>query len=60
MQDASISDILNKSISQNLIGYGQGNFGIIRDQLRSIDDFSDDVRPTGPHNSFLFLILNHH
>ena len=59
MQDASISDILNKSISQNLIGYGQGNFGIIRDQLRSIDDFSEDVRPTGPHNSFLFLILNY-
>ena len=59
MQDASISDILNKNISQNLIGYGQGNFGIIRDQLRSIDDFSEDVRPTGPHNSFLFLILNY-
>ena len=59
MQDASISDILNKSISENLIGYGQGNFGIVRDELRSIDNFSDDVRPTGPHNSFLFLILNY-
>tara|TARA_B100000287_G_scaffold335441_1_gene320935 strand:- start:22 stop:1206 length:1185 start_codon:yes stop_codon:yes gene_type:complete len=59
MQDASISDILNKSISDNLIGYGQGNFGIVRNQLRSIDDFSDDVRPTGPHNSFLFLVLNY-
>jgi len=59
MQDASISDILNKSIADNLIGYGQGNFGIVRDELSSIDDFSDDVRPTGPHNSFLFLILNY-
>ena len=59
MQDASISDILNKSISENLIGYGHGNFGIVRDELRSIDNFSDDVRPTGPHNSFLFLILNY-
>ena len=59
MQDASISDILNKSISENLIGYGQGNFGIVRDELRSIDNFSDDLRPTGPHNSFLFLILNY-
>ncbi len=59
MQDASISDILNKSISDNLIGYGQGNFGIVRNQLKSIDDFSDDVRPTGPHNSFLFLVLNY-
>ena len=59
MQDASISDILNKSIADNLIGYGQGNFGIVRDELSSIDDFSEDVRPTGPHNSFLFLILNY-
>ena len=59
MQDASISDILNKSISENLIGYGQGNFGIVRDELRSIDNFSDDLRPTGPHNSFLFLLLNY-
>ena len=59
MQDASISDILNKSISDNLIGYGHGNFGIVRNQLKSIDDFSDDVRPTGPHNSFLFLVLNY-
>ena len=59
MQDASISDILNKSISENLIGYGQGNFGIVRDELMLIDNFSTDVRPTGPHNSFLFLILNY-
>ena len=59
MQNASISDILNKSISDNLIGYGQGNFGIVRDELSSIDEFSNDVRPTGPHNSFLFLILNY-
>jgi len=55
MQDASISDILNKSISENLIGYGQGNFGIVRDELMLVDNFSADVRPTGPHNSFLFL-----
>lgn len=59
MQNASVSDILNKSISDNLIGYGQGNFGIVRDELSSIDEFSNDVRPTGPHNSFLFLILNY-
>lgn len=59
MQDASISDILNKSLSDNLIGYGQSNFGIVRNELKSINDFSDDVRPTGPHNSFLFLMLNY-
>ncbi len=59
MQDASISDILNKSFFDNLIGYGQSNFGIVRGELRLIDDFSDNVRPTGPHNSFLFLMLNY-
>ncbi|GIR20710.1 hypothetical protein CM15mP35_09710 [bacterium] len=49
---ATISDISNKSINDNLIGYGFNNFGIVRDELKSIDDFSKELRPTGPHNSF--------
>ena len=35
------------------------NFVTLRELVMSIDNFSDDVRPTGPHNSFLFLILNY-
>ena len=59
MQEATISDISNKSFNDNLIGYGFNNFGIVRDELKSIDDFSKELRPTGPHNSFLFILLNY-
>ena len=59
MQGASIENITSKSFSENLIGYGYGRFGIVRSELKLIDEFQDQYRPTGPHNSFLFMILNY-
>lgn len=59
MQEASILNISNRSLNDNLFGYGHNNFGIVRSELRPIEEFSDDIRPTGPHNSFLFIILNY-
>ena len=59
MQEASISNISSRSLNDNLFGYGHNNFGIVRSELKSIEEFSDDIRPTGPHNSFLFIILNY-
>ena len=59
MQQASFKDISTRSFQENIFGYGFDNFGIVRNELKSIDDFSKDLRPTGPHNSFLFIILNY-
>ena len=59
MQQASFKDISTRSFQENVFGYGFDNFGIVRNELKSIDDFSEDLRPTGPHNSFLFIILNY-
>ena len=59
MQQASFQDISSRSFQENVFGYGFENFGIVRDELKSIGEFSGDLRPTGPHNSFLFIILNY-
>ena len=59
MQQASFQDISSRSFQENVFGYGFENFGIVRDGLKSIGEFSDDLRPTGPHNSFLFLVLSY-
>ena len=54
MQEASISNISSRSLNDNLFGYGHNNFGIVRSELKSIEEFSDDIRPTGPYNSFIY------
>ena len=59
MQQASFQDISSRSFQENIFGYGFENFGIVRDELKSIGEFSDDLRPTGPHNSFLFIVLSY-
>jgi len=59
MQQATFKDINSRSIQDNIFGYGFGNVGIVRDELKSISEFSDDLRPTSPHNSFLFVVLNY-
>ena len=59
MQQASFQDISSRSAQENIFGYGFDNFGIVRNELKSIGKFSDELRPTGPHNSFLFIILSY-
>ena len=59
MQQASFKDISSRSVQKNIFGYGFENFGIVRNELKSTEEFSDDLRPTGPHNSFLFIVLNY-
>ena len=59
MQQASFQDISSRSFQENVFGYGFENFGIVRDELKSIGEFSGDLRPTGPHNSFLFIVLSY-
>ncbi len=59
MQQASFQDISSRSAQENIFGYGFDNFGIVRNELKSIGKFSDELRPTGPHNSFLFIVLSY-
>ena len=59
MQQATISDISKRSLVNNLFGYGHGNFRVIRNDLKQTSDFDEGLRPTGPHNSFLFLVLDY-
>ena len=33
--------------------------GFYDEFVKSIGEFSDDLRPTGPHNSFLFIVLSY-
>ncbi len=59
MQQATFSDISTRGISNNLFGYGHDNYGIVRSEIQQTTEFSPELRPTGPHNSFLFLILDY-
>ena len=39
MQQASFQDISSRSFQENIFGYGFENFGIVRDKLKSIENF---------------------
>lgn len=59
MQQATISDISSRGLANNLFGYGHNNYGIVRSEIQQTTNFSPELRPTGPHNSFLFIILDY-
>ena len=58
-QQASVSFISNSSFVNNVFGYGHGNFGIVDKKAKNLNSSSNEVASTGPHNSFLFMILNY-
>lgn len=59
MQQATLTNINERKPIENLFGYGFGNYGVVRNSVQNIDDFDQSLRPTGPHNSFLFIVLNY-
>lgn len=59
MQAATAGYLSNLSISNLLIGNGYNNVGVVNDKIGNIEDFNDDLRVTGPHNSYLFFILKY-
>lgn len=59
MQQATLTNINERDVIGNLFGYGYGNYGVVRNKVKNINDFDKSLRPTGPHNSFLFMILNY-
>jgi O-antigen ligase len=59
MQEAIFTNFSDRTIYENIFGYGYDNYGVVRNTVQSINEFDEDLRPTGPHNSFLFIILNY-
>ena len=59
MQQTTVNNFRNQNLTNLLIGYGYGNIAIVRDEIRPVSEFSPDLRPTGPHNSYLYIILNY-
>mgnify|MGYP001193660913 FL=1 len=59
MQTATAGFLSNLNISNLLIGSGYNNIGVVNDKIGNIEDFNDDLRVTGPHNSYLFFILKY-
>ena len=59
MQTATAGYLSDLNISNLLIGNGYNNVGVVNDKIGNIEDFSDDLRVTGPHNSYLFFILKY-
>ena len=59
MQTATAGYLSNSNISNLLIGNGYNNIGVVNDNVGNIEDFNDDLRVTGPHNSYLFFILKY-
>ena len=59
MQEATFTNISERTVYENIFGYGFENYGVVRNTVQSINEFDEDLRPTGPHNSFLFIILNY-
>ena len=59
MQQTTVNNFRNQNVTNLLTGYGYGNIAIVRDEIKPVSEFSPDLRPTGPHNSYLYIILNY-
>ena len=59
MQTATAGYLSNLNVSDLLFGNGYNNVGVVNDNVGKIEDFDDDLRVTGPHNSYLFFILKY-
>ncbi len=59
MQTATAGYLSNLNITNLLIGNGFNSIGVVNDSVGNIEDFSDELRVTGPHNSYLFFILKY-
>ena len=59
MQTATAGYLSNLNVSDLLFGNGYNNVGVVNDNVGNIEDFDDDLRVTGPHNSYLFFILKY-
>ena len=59
MQSATAQAIQGRSVKNSLFGYGFNQFAVVRSEVKPITEFSDNLRPTGPHNGYAFQLLNY-
>ncbi len=59
MQSAAAGAIQDRSLKNSFFGYGFNQFAVVRSEIKPIDQFSDELRPTGPHNGYVFQLLNY-
>lgn len=59
MQSAAAGAIQDRSLKNSFFGYGFNQFAVVRSEIKPIDQFSDNLRPTGPHNGYVFQLLNY-
>ena len=59
MQSATAGAIQERSLKNSFFGYGFNQFAIVRSEIKPIDQFPDNLRPTGPHNGYMFQLLNY-
>ena len=59
MQSAAAEVIQERSLKNSIFGYGFNQFAVVRSEVKPIEQFSDNLRPTGPHNGYVFQLLNY-
>ena len=59
MQSATTRVIQERSIKNSLYGYGFDQVAVVRSEVKPINEFSENLRPTGPHNGYVFQLLNY-
>ncbi len=59
MQSAAAGAIQDRSLKNSFFGYGFNQFAVVRSEIKPIDQFSENLRPTGPHNGYVFELLNY-
>ena len=59
MQAATAGYLSDSNLTNILFGNGFNNIGVVNDSVGDIESFDDNLRVTGPHNSYLFFILKY-
>ncbi len=59
MQTVSIQNIAERELENKVFGYGFNKVAVVRSKLMPIEEFSNDLRPTGPHNGYIYQVLNY-
>ena len=59
MQSATTKVIQDRSIKNSLYGYGFNQFAVVRSEVKPVSEFSENLRPSGPHNGYVFQLLNY-
>ena len=59
MQTATAGYLTNQNFTSLFFGSGLNNIGVVDDTVGSLESFNENLRVTGPHNSYLFFILKY-